>query len=116
MSKRVTADAGLVPIVLSTLRKAGWKAARIQAGTAHGGRMKLAEAGWPDIVGLSPSGRSWYIECKAPAGKLRPAQAEFLRWCQAHGFHYVVVRSTEDVAYLVALVGAKEEATDGRDV
>jgi len=96
------ADDGLVPLVISTLRKAGWRATRIQAGTAHGGSMKLAEAGWPDVVGLRPRTMGTVlIECKTERGKLRPAQADFAAWCETNGHRYVVVRNADDVARLV---------------
>lgn len=96
------ADDGLVPIVLSTLRKAGWKATRLQAGTARGGRTHLAEAGWPDVIGLDPYGATYLIETKAKKGKLSKGQDAFMRWCWSTGHRYCVVSSVEDVARLVA--------------
>jgi hypothetical protein len=69
--------------------------------------MKLAEAGWPDVIGLRPRVMgAVLIECKSEKGKLRPAQADFRKWCEVNGHRYVVVRSVEDVA---ALVGGRSK-------
>lgn len=109
----MSADDGLVPVTLAALRKAAWKCARLQAGTARGGRTHLAEAGWPDIIALRPGrvmGRTTHwvepggvvlVECKAAKGKLREAQELFAAWCETHGYEYVVIRDTGDVARLV---------------
>lgn len=101
-------DGGLVPIVLRTLRQAGWKATRLQAGTARGGAQRLADAGWPDVLALRPKhpflcidGEAVLIECKTPKGKLRPEQIELEQWCDDNGISYVVVRSTDDIEKLV---------------
>ena len=95
-------DDGLIAVVLSTLRKAGWWCARLQSGTAHGGRMKLAPAGSPDVVAIRAyTGRGYLIECKARQGKIRRAQEELKRWADDSGVEYVVVRSSADVATLV---------------
>jgi len=95
------ADDGLPALVLSVLQRAGWQAARIQAGMAHGGRMRLAPGGWPDVVALSPWGEVVLPECKSRDGVLSKGQRAFRAWCEAHGYRYVVVRSVEDVARLV---------------
>ena len=108
-------DDGLIAVVLSTLRKAGWWCARLQSGTAHGGRMKLAPAGSPDVIAIIPRRKldhvTWWvdatpvmIECKARKGKMREKQLELRAWCETHGVRYVVVRSSEDVATLVLYV------------
>lgn len=95
-------DGGLVPITLRVLRLAGWKAARIQAGTARGGAQRMAEEGWPDVIGLAPgSGRAVLIECKAPGGKMRPSQSAMETWCAEHGHKYWIVRDAADLEDLV---------------
>lgn len=94
-------DGGLVPVTLRVLRLAGWRAARIQAGTARGGAQRLAEAGWPDVIGLAPDGRVVLVECKREDGKLRQAQVEMATWCGSRGFEYRVLRSAEDLEHLV---------------
>ena len=97
------ADAGLVPIALATLRQAGWQATRLQAGTARGGRMHLADAGWYDIIALSPIGIVYFIEAKAEKGSLSESQRRFAAWCRAHGHGHrlVVIWSVDDVVQLV---------------
>ena len=100
-------DDGLVPVVLLTLRMAGWWAERLPSGTAHSGRMHMARAGSPDVVAIRPGTKRYdpplpmLVECKHRTGKLRRAQVELSVWCAERGILYVVVRSVDDVAKLV---------------
>lgn len=98
----MSADAGLVPVVLTTLRQAGWWAERLQSGRI--GRVHLARAGSPDVVAVRPAGPApepWLIECKRPSGKLRQSQSALQGWCARHGVRYAVVRSVADLAAIV---------------
>jgi len=104
----VSTDAGLVPLVLSTLRAAGWWAERLQSGVvrgASGRHVRLARAGSPDVVAIRPwdvkPATPVLIECKAEKGKQRPEQRRLEAWCCERGIRYVVVRSTDDVERLV---------------
>jgi hypothetical protein len=90
-------DGGMVPLVLHALRQAGWKATRIQAGTARGHAQHLADAGWPDVIAIGPRGRTALLECKSDTGELSSAQLEFRAWAEEHGHEYRVVRDARDV-------------------
>jgi hypothetical protein len=47
--------------------------------------------GIPDIVGCTPKGRFFAIECKAPGGKLTPLQDKVLvDITRQHGYTFVV--------------------------
>jgi hypothetical protein len=61
-------------------------------------------AGVPDLV-LSYGGRAFFLEVKSPAGRLRPAQKEFLDRAQASGAKAAVVRSVDDVRAALAAWG-----------
>ncbi len=108
------ADDGLVPLTIATLRRAGWYAERLHAGTAYGGRMHLAYPGAPDAIAVNPFRRVWVsmdsnvkvpevvlVECKRRKGKLRAAQLRLKKWCEDNGVRYVVVRTADDIARLV---------------
>jgi hypothetical protein len=100
------ADDNLVPLVLSTLRRAGWLAERMHAGTARGGLQHGARAGAPDVFAVRPAFPwivclPYLIECKAAKGRMRTAQLEYQKDCESKGIPYVVVRSADDIAKLV---------------
>lgn len=102
LEAQMSSDGGMVPLTLRVLRQAGWRATRLQAGTARGGRTHLADAGWPDIIALSPQGEAWLVECKSGTGRVQREQLEMMNWCFVNDHHYKVVRSTADVEALVA--------------
>jgi hypothetical protein len=74
----------------------GVKTIRVNAGTARGGRTKLAEAGTADIVACV-RGRFVGFEIKTAKGALRESQVQWQAELEAAGGAYVVVRSVADV-------------------
>lgn len=89
---------------------AGWlvtHAANKPRSAQQGAREKAmgALAGWPDlqILGPGPAGPSaWFMEVKAPGGKLSDAQREVSDRLVDAGFPVRVVRSVEDARKAVS--------------
>lgn len=85
---------------LERLRIPAW---RIGVGSflvERGGRqvlIKIGTPGLPDVVALVPGVGVVFIECKAPAGKLRPEQVTFRDSCRRAAAVHVVCRRWEDV-------------------
>ncbi len=88
----------------------GWlvtHAANKPRSAQQGAREKAmgAMAGWPDlqILGPGPNGPScWFMEIKAPGGKLSEAQRQVTDRLVDAGFPVRVVRSVEDARKAVA--------------
>ena len=59
--------------------------------------IRLAPAGWADIIGMTKDGRFMAIECKDVKGKQNTNQKEFEKQVLAGGGVYIVARSLEDV-------------------
>ena len=57
--------------------------------------------GVSDLVVMLPEGRVVFLEVKNETGKQSEAQKSFEKTCQRLGFEYHLVRSVEDVRYLV---------------
>ncbi len=68
-------------------------------------RMRGAPAGTPDIIGFLVGGKMLALEVKAPGGKERPAQTEWLAHARAAGCIVGVVRSPQEAVDLVRLHG-----------
>lgn len=89
---------------------AGWlvtHAANKPRSAQQGTREKAmgAMAGWPDlqILGPGPNGpSSWFMEIKAPGGKLSEAQREVSDRLVDAGFSVRVIRSVEDARKAIA--------------
>lgn len=63
----------------------------------------------PILVSITRS-RIAFIELKAPAGSLSPAQREMQKWCSDHGVLHAVCRSLDDLAAVVARWGLTKGA------
>lgn len=74
------------------LNLCGWKVTRIV-------QSALSEKGIPDLVAMR-EGRTVWIECKAPHGRLSDYQQAWLQDLEDHGGSYIVARSVEDVEQL----------------
>ena len=81
---------------------------RINSGTAWGGKLvngvvihprpiKLAPAGFADILFIGENGRVCFIECKTLTGRQREAQKRFQAAVENLGHKYYVCRSVDDV-------------------
>lgn len=95
-------EAAALTEVLKALRghdAVAW-AQRQNTGAAKvGGRfVRFGWKGCSDILGMMRDGRFLAIEVKAPKGKLRAEQAEFLNLVQKHGGVGFVARNCLDVA------------------
>lgn len=73
---------------------------------ANGGQChKLTDQrGVPDRILVWPDRPAVYVECKTETGHLSRAQEYWARSLQANGFGYAVVRSKEDVDWLLERV------------
>lgn len=72
---------------------------RMNSGAARMGA-RFVRFGWPgcpDVLGQLKDGRLLGVEVKAPAGRLRPAQAVFLERIRAAGGVGFVARNCRDV-------------------
>lgn len=56
-----------------------------------------AKAGVPDLQIIAPSGRVYFIECKAPKGVLSDEQKSFRDWCIMSSTPFAVCRSIDEV-------------------
>lgn len=54
-------------------------------------------AGIPDLCGITPEGRVFFLEVKPPEGRLSRDQHIILTWLTDHGVWCAVVRSIDDV-------------------
>ena len=86
--------------VVKLFERAGWIVVRTNAGTARGGRTKLAPKGWPDLLCVGPK-RVVFVECKAPDGKLSDDQKACGYWLQKTGHEWYVVDSVETVEWIL---------------
>ena len=53
--------------------------------------------GFSDLLVLDNSGHTYFIECKAPKGHLRPDQENFKKIVTDRGFKYIIARSIDDI-------------------
>lgn len=92
-----------------------WHGARVErlnsgavAAEYHGRKryIRFSFPGCPDLVALTKSGHTMWIECKRPGGgKLSGPQAIFREDCLRRGIPHVVARSIEDVAAALRALG-----------
>lgn len=82
-----------------------------------GARLKRAGVprGWPDFIFFhGPFQRVYFLELKAPGGRLSPEQTDFRFFAQAFGFPYAVAsdgqRAVEILTAWGVLVGVKVAA------
>lgn len=81
---------------------------RMNSGAARVGD-RFIRFGWPgasDLIGMLRDGRLLAVECKAPAGRLRPTQTAFLSLVRQHGGVAIVARSCRDVFAVLGPPGA----------
>lgn len=58
--------------------------------------------GFPDICGVTSTGRLVAIECKLPKGRFSTAQKEWALLLKTNNALYFVVRSTDDALHVVS--------------
>lgn len=81
---------------LRTHARPDWRWTHIASGELRDARTgaKLRamglQAGWPDLVLLSPAGTAHFIELKRAGGRLSESQQAFQGWCVAHGVAHIV--------------------------
>lgn len=70
------------------------------------GRVRMAKGGWfdtglpsgfSDLLILGVHGDTYFCEVKAPGGKQRPDQINFMNIVRERGFKYILAYSVEDV-------------------
>ena len=64
------------------------------------------QAGWPDIVLISPTGRPHCLELKYGQGKLNGAQRDFRDLMIAAGVPWAVARSVDEAIRILTMWGA----------
>lgn len=96
-----TAENAVTRAVVDLLTTSGWLVVRTQAGTAHGGRMRLGPEGWPDLTCFGPKGRVLLIEVKRWGGKVRPAQAVMGAKLMSMGHAVWFCDSVDDAMYIL---------------
>lgn len=100
-----TAETPLYQRIIDVLELAGlaWLE-RVQSGNVRvrGGRMHLARKGTPDLLGYARDGRCVGLEVKAPNGKRRPGQKEWIERALARGVIAGFVESPAEAVNLVA--------------
>lgn len=94
----------VVTPILNALERAGITATRMQAGKVkvRGGWLRLAPAGWPDIIGYLPDGRMFGIEAKTATGKDREAQLAWAARARANRVLVIKARSPAEAFQLLA--------------
>ena len=102
-------EAAALAEVLRVLRHhpaAAW-VERQNSGVARiGGRfVRFGWAGCSDLLGMMQDGRLLAVECKAPAGKVRAEQAEFLSLVRRFGGVAFVARDCRDVLRELPVIG-----------
>lgn len=87
---------------IKLLRLAGWIVIRLNSGKARH-NVQLCPPGTPDILAISKTGRTLWIEFKALGGKLRPEQIKMHADLILRNQQVYVVRTLEDVRNILAL-------------
>lgn len=64
------------------------------------------QAGWPDVVLISPTGKPHCLELKRDKQKLSPAQEDFRDLMIAAGVPWAVARSVDEAIRVLTLWGA----------
>lgn len=100
----------IVAAILKAFATLGVWAWRTNAGTAHGGKIRLAPAGTPDILGVLRGGRLFGIECKDPkTGRARAAQEVWRVRAEHWGVLYGKVTSLSEALALYRQWTGQEE-------
>lgn len=85
--------------ILDYLRIRGYICKRNQSGMVFKDKfaIRLGEAGWPDIIGLTKQGRFFGIEVKSSVGYLSPGQREIGKQIIASGGMWFMAKTIDDV-------------------
>ena len=87
--------------VKAALEKIGVYCVRVQSGTLHGGRIRLAPKGTPDLIVCTKGGAFIGLEVKVPGGKRRPEQVECQRAIRRLGGVCEFVQSVDEAIAIV---------------
>lgn len=104
----------IVTPALKALKRLNVIAWRMNSGGRRG-RVTLAPAGTPDILGvLAPSGRLFGLEAKLPGGKPTPVQAEWHARAQGSGVLVATIHSAADAVRVVTEWQQRERSEETR--
>lgn len=105
--RRRQPEAEIQRAVVDLLRKAGCRG--IFFAVPNGGKRPRIEAaimqslgvraGVPDLAGSLPGGKSWFLEIKAPSGRLSQEQLAFGNECLTYGIPWAVASSLEEAVH-----------------
>jgi Holliday junction resolvase len=85
--------------IMRTLERHGFLVWRMNAGRGRYNQ-RLAHAGTPDLMAVSPKGRTFWIEVKTPYGALRDAQKDMHEQLIQRGHSVVVASGVHDLGFL----------------
>lgn len=74
-----------------------WRSQPLVARTRDGRVVRALPVGFPDISGVTATGRMIAIECKTPTGRVSSKQTAFLDMLRKFGALVILARSVEDV-------------------
>ena len=108
--KRRNDEAKLQRECMKYLRKIGWIATRVNAGTFRVGdrRISGAETGTSDILACSRTGKFCAIEVKTPTGKVSEVQEHYMARVAECGGSVAVVRSMLDLEAFCEVVDGEK--------
>lgn len=93
-------EAGVVSSCLGLLELMSITAWRNNTGALKNDKGRLVrygKKGSADIIGILPGGRFLSVECKAPGGKARPDQIEFMNMINNNGGLACIVHSVDEL-------------------
>ena len=86
--------------VMTFLKVCGFMAFRMNSGYIKK-NVKLSPIGTPDIMAISPYGKTTWIEIKTETGKLRDSQIDMHAKLRSYDQNVIVARSVKDVEKIV---------------
>lgn len=97
-------EAAIQKQIIDYLTMVGCTVIRINSGSLKlgSGRVRLAEAGTPDLLAITRRGRHVWIEVKTPTGTLRDAQRAWIDEHLSRGCDVIVARGVDDVKGIAA--------------
>lgn len=93
-------ESGVVSSCLGLLEIIGIQAWRNNTGALKDNKGRLVrygKKGSADIIGILPGGKFLSVECKAPGGRVRPDQIDFMNMINKNGGLACIVHSCDEL-------------------